>query len=787
MNKLKEGMKKLLVALCMVSLLISLVQPLNVQAFKQAEGVKETSSTTFPDLELELPLSWSVKMEGTTITFDIVCPDAAIESVMGTTWTVQINGSLNEAPYYKPLTYMNFPYNSAKCSISGDMSQLPAGLRTISVNIESEGVRRYAIEIYVNLLEDGTGTIYSPYGQAAIDEMAYYNANYNPEDYKNPATYNALILAQEYAEYDEIIAKAQELTANCTNDMEKIKAIYEWICTNFAYDYEAIRNNDYGLQNNAGWVFVNKRAVCGGFSSLATTMYRAAGIPCIELQGESSSTGILDDGAEDELLGNHSWNIVYYNDSWHYLDITWDCANKYYGEGNAKNTSGKAPNYKYFGMPAVTFGMGHYELIPNTSAVATGIKVTGFKSKYNVGDKFNKLYNMYYVTSDGSQWKAKGFSLGECTGYDMNTPGKQTVTVSYRGFTTTFEIEVLDEKSVTGIKATKTKTTYEVGDTLNTNDIKVTATCADGTTKEVTGFTVDTSKVNMNTAGNKTFTVSYEGKTADVTIKVNPHTVKFGANGGTKLSKNSITVSAHNGKITALPTVERKGYNFKGWYTAKTGGTKVTTATQIGKSMTVYAQWTKVAAPGKGKTPTLKSKKSGQITVSYKKVTGAKGYEIAYSTSKNFAKGTVKTTTLTGTSKTITKLTPGKTYYVKVRAYVLDGAKNKVYGTYSSVKNITLAPKTASTPTLKSKKSGELTLTLKKVANAKGYQITYSTNKKFTKATTKSTSITKTSTTLKKLKKGKTYYVKVRAFVKNASKKNVYGAYSKVKSIKIKK
>ena len=44
-----------------------------------------------------------------------------------------------------------------------------------------------------------------------------------------------------------------------------------------------------------------------------------------------------------------------------------------------------------------------------------------------------------------------------------------------------------------------------------------------------------------------------------------------------------------------------------------------------------------------------------------------------------------------------------------------------------------------------------------------------------------------TNTSFLKLKKNKTYYVRVRAFVYNDNYKKVYGAWSKVKKVKIKK
>lgn len=86
--------------------------------------------------------------------------------------------------------------------------------------------------------------------------------------------------------------------------------------------------------------------------------------------------------------------------------------------------------------------------------------------------------------------------------------------------------------------------------------------------------------------------------------------------------------------------------------------------------------------------------------------------------------------------------------------------------------------------TLKNVKGKKMKVTIKKVSNATGYQIKYSTKKSFKNAKTVKT--TKTTYTIKKLKKKKTYYVKVRAYRK-VNGKTYYGSYSAVKKIKIKK
>ena len=156
-------------------------------------------------------------------------------------------------------------------------------------------------------------------------------------------------------------------------------------------------------------------------------------------------------------------------------------------------------------------------------------------------------------------------------------------------------------------------------------------------------------------------------------------TINFKANGGTKLSKSKMTVK--EGKsLGKLPTVVRKGYYFKGWYTKSKDGLKISSSTKPKSNKTYYAQWTKVLKPDKVKSVKATNSSSKKAKITYKKVSKAKGYQITYSTSSSFKNA--KKITTTSTSKTLTGLTKGKTYYVKVRAYKQDSAKNKIYGYY---------------------------------------------------------------------------------------------------------
>lgn len=83
-------------------------------------------------------------------------------------------------------------------------------------------------------------------------------------------------------------------------------------------------------------------------------------------------------------------------------------------------------------------------------------------------------------------------------------------------------------------------------------------------------------------------------------------------------------------------------------------------------------------------------------------------------------------------------------------------------------------------------KKKKAVLSWKKVSGAKGYQIQYSLHKKFKKAkkiTIKKARLKKY--TVRKLKKGKTYYFRIRAY-KTEDEMKIYGAYSRIKSRKIK-
>jgi hypothetical protein len=87
----------------------------------------------------------------------------------------------------------------------------------------------------------------------------------------------------------------------------------------------------------------------------------------------------------------------------------------------------------------------------------------------------------------------------------------------------------------------------------------------------------------------------------------------------------------------------------------------------------------------------LKNSASKKMTVKWGKNSKATGYQIQYSTSSSFSSYKTVTVSKNSTvSKTISSLTKGKKYYVRVRSYVTVN-KTKYYSSWSSTRNVKIS------------------------------------------------------------------------------------------------
>ena len=185
----------------------------------------------------------------------------------------------------------------------------------------------------------------------------------------------------------------------------------------------------------------------------------------------------------------------------------------------------------------------------------------------------------------------------------------------------------------------------------------------------------------------KLFDVKWPANTITVknvtkTASTKTQTVKLGAKAkeSAKLSYKSSSKSVKvdkKGKVTIAK-------NFVGKATITVTASATKTYQETVKKVTVTVNPAKVKLTG------VKNYKGKKLKAYWKKNTKVTGYQVQYSTSSKFK--SAKTVTVKGyksTSKTITKLTKNKKYYVRVRTYKTVGKVN-YYSGWSNVKSITI-------------------------------------------------------------------------------------------------
>lgn len=196
-------------------------------------------------------------------------------------------------------------------------------------------------------------------------------------------------------------------------------------------------------------------------------------------------------------------------------------------------------------------------------------------------------------------------------------------------------------------------------------------------------FTKPLKEIPEATTGDLTLYAKW--KVSSPTICQTSYKIIYKLNGGTNNKNNPV---GYTTKKVTLKNPVRKNYTFGGWYLDSKFKNKVTSISPTSKKeITVYAKWNKVSVK-KASVKKAVNNSTKKIKVTIKKVAGAKGYRLQYSTDKKFKKNVKTVKPTTKTSLTLSKLKKGKTYYVRVCAYRLDSGNNKIFGKYGSYKKV---------------------------------------------------------------------------------------------------
>jgi transglutaminase-like putative cysteine protease len=115
------------------------------------------------------------------------------------------------------------------------------------------------------------------------------------------------------------IKKAKELTKNIKTDKEKITVVYNYIVSNYKYDFSKLKNLPTDYIPVIDKTLEEGKGICYDYSSLFASMLRSAGIPVRLIKGYT-----------DNVEGYHAWNEIYMSDTakWVPIDSTFDAQMK---------------------------------------------------------------------------------------------------------------------------------------------------------------------------------------------------------------------------------------------------------------------------------------------------------------------------------------------------------------------------------------------------------------------------------------------------------------------------
>lgn len=195
-----------------------------------------------------------------------------------------------------------------------------------------------------------------------FEDFPIYSSNYG---YLNVRNSQELWIALEYGflpnfVYDNSAAEyyfneAKNILRNIItedmNEIEKVKAIYDYISYNSSYDYDSLSVSNrelYGCQYIDGF-FKEKRVVCDGFAKTFSLLCAIEGIEAVYTSGRPNNNG-----------AGHAWNYVNIDGNWYTVCTT-------YSQLKADNADSLGKFYDYSKVQWISYEpfMAHYSYMSN--------------------------------------------------------------------------------------------------------------------------------------------------------------------------------------------------------------------------------------------------------------------------------------------------------------------------------------------------------------------------------------------------------------------------------------
>ncbi len=662
--------------------------------------------------------------------------------------------------------------------------------RLPSCNVELDGdmsvseVKSYLTDAFYAAMSFAYSktNIDAQYAQYQFENVAF-KSNYSNGIYHITYSFTYRSNAKEELEVNSAVKNFfASVDLNNISDYDLLKKIHDFVLDSCTYSNDFKKNSVY----TAWGALCDSDAVCEGYALAFYRLCREAGLDAV-----------MDVSDPDE--GCHAWNIVNLGGKCYYVDATWDDSfdendgdkytfflvdydtlkggdtcneHKHYDEQNDYNYINSNYIAKADGEPFSSF---------SNSISSCTINIDSNGNVLSVKDRGgNMLTNGvdYTVTSDSNSF-VKINGTGNYFGYSVRKKSINNFPVNVDSFAKIYKGYAYASVNVPTLSNGSDCIIYYFN-----NDKPGTATAMAYGIGKNTGFCQKDFTVTKGNVNDYNISLSYDsvlynssekkpGVAVDGLTKDVDYTVSY-SNNIDEGTANVIVSGIGNYEGTAVKNFTIYKRNIADKYMYLNNNSFEYTGSEI--KPRVY-----VSACSEGIDYVLSYSNNVNVGTASVTVTGI-GY---YSGSKtlNFTINAKPMPDVAAT-QTTAPATTVPTAQNATQAPAQTTAAPQTTKAQKANSKKTAKPKKVKISKLKTSKKA-VTISWKKVS-ASGYQIQYSTNKKFKNA--KTVTVKKCKTTSKKitkLKKGKKYYFRIRAY-KTQGKKNVYGAWSNAKNIKVK-
>lgn len=280
---------------------------------KAAPPAKPNVTSTVEKIEIPVPPAQNTTVNSATKT-TATAQETQTNTAVQTSSTADTSGttsSLENIPGLPPLNYEVNNYSEYYKAIYSSLKNFETSTY-IKLN-------KYDNKVYnLSVIDDIVANDYDvDYALKSVRAAIYTMGDINVLNVKFQygATKDKLLAMRDAAD-GKAVQIIDQIIKPGMNDLEKEKAIHDYVVTHTSYDYDNYLKGTLPLEVfNAYGVFINGSAVCEGYSKAMLKLLKMAGLEA------KSVVGYGIDGTNKIA---HAWNMVKINGAYTLVDATWD-------------------------------------------------------------------------------------------------------------------------------------------------------------------------------------------------------------------------------------------------------------------------------------------------------------------------------------------------------------------------------------------------------------------------------------------------------------------------------